>query len=217
MTNPTLRLAFVALLVAAAPSMPLQADVRIADARAEAFRLDPDPAARYVPLPINIPERVAQRDRLVWVDRGLQRFPDHPLLLKERGFIRHQLGQADAAEADYARALQVAGSNAFQRRHILWSQGWARFESGRNDAALASWREAKALHGGRPFWWGYSAALAEWRLGRRDEAVALYAEAVRGMPEWGLEGGLAKRTAHWPEHQFKTASEVFEAWKATRP
>jgi tetratricopeptide (TPR) repeat protein len=151
------------------------------------------------------------------VERGLKRYPDHPALLRERGFLRYERGLVDAAEADYARALQVAGSDAWLRRHVLWSLGWSRFGAGQDAAALAVWREAADLHGGQPFWWPYTAALAEWRLGRRDEAVALYDRAVRGMPDWGTERGLAARTAHWPKHQFDTASEVFQAWKSTRP
>jgi len=181
------------------------------------FWLDPDPAASHMPLPDNVPLRMGQRHRLRAIERGMRRYPDHPQLLAERGFIRHQIGQHDAAEADYSRALQLAGIDILLRRHVLWSQGWARFEAGRDEAALASWRESVALHGGRPYWFPYSAALAEWRLGRRDEAVALYAEAVRGMPEWGRESGLLRRTSHWPQHQFAVAGEVFQAWKATRP
>ena len=182
-----------------------------------ADRLDDDLSARYIPLPIKTTTRAAKRDRLRAVDRGLERFPNHPLLLKERGFIRHQRGEADLAEADYALALDAAGSDVPMRRHVLWSQGWARFEAGKDEAALASWREAKALHGGRPYWFGYTAALAAWRLGRRDEAIALFDEVVRGMPVWGTERGFAQRTVRWPRHQINVGTEVFTAWRAANP
>lgn len=177
-------------------------------------RLHGDPAARYIPLPITVPSGSALIQRLRGVERGLRRRPDHPVLLRERAFIRYQRGEVDAAEADYARALQVAGSDALMRRHVLWSQGWSRFNAGNDVAALAAWREAAELHGGRPFWWPYTAALAEWRLGRRDEAVSLYASAVRGMPAWGTEAGFLARTRHWPKNQFDVASAVFQAWQA---
>ncbi|WP_334131642.1 tetratricopeptide repeat protein [Silanimonas lenta] len=183
---------------------------------APADRLDADPAARYIPLPINVPPGSAQIQRLRLVERALRRHPDHPALLRERAFIRYKRGEVDAAEADYARALQVAGDDALLRRHVLWSQGWSRFDAGNDASALAVWREAVALHGGEPFWWPYTAALAEWRLGRRDEAVALYGRAVRGMPEWGSEDGFTLRTRHWPEQQFSVASAVFRAWQAQK-
>jgi tetratricopeptide (TPR) repeat protein len=182
-----------------------------------ADRLDPDPAARYLPLPIDVPAGSAVIQRLRQVERGLRHRPDHPVLLRERGFLRYQRGEADAAEADYARALQVAGDDPLLRRHILWSQGWARFDAGNDAGALAAWREAADLHGGSPFWWPYTAALAEWRLGRKEQAVALWDRAVRGMPAWGIEAGVAVRTRHWPEPQFATASAVFLEWQSRRP
>lgn len=179
-------------------------------------RLDADPAARYVPLPISGTTASApQRDRIRRIERALHRNPDEPSLLAARGFIRYQRGEVDAAEADFARALQTVGENRLLRRHVLWSQGWGRFEAGRDEAALAAWRESVALHGGRPFWWPYTAALAEWRLGRRDTSIALYDEAVRGMPEWGTEIGLSVRTRYWPAEQFDVASEIFLAWNAS--
>ena len=181
---------------------------------AAAARLDADPAARYLPLPINLPQGSAQIQRLRRVERALRRYPDHPALLRERAFIRYKRGEVDAAEADYARALQVAGDDALLRRHVLWSQGWSRFDAGKDESALVVWREAAALHGGEPFWWPYTAALAEWRLGRRDEALALYDRAVRGMPEWGAVDGFTLRTRHWPENQFAVASAVFQSWQA---
>jgi tetratricopeptide (TPR) repeat protein len=183
---------------------------------AQADRLDADPAARYIPLPINVPPGSAQIQRLRLIERALRRHPDHPALLRERAFIRYKRGEVDAAEADYARALQVAGDDALLRRHVLWSQGWSRFDAGNDASALAVWREAADLHGGQPFWWPYTAALAEWRLGRRNEAVALYDRAVRGMPVWGTEEGFIARTRYWPEHQFATATAVFQAWQARK-
>jgi tetratricopeptide (TPR) repeat protein len=179
-------------------------------------RLDPDPAARYWPFPATMSERAGQRVRLRDVERLLKRYPDHPTLLRERAYIRAQRGELDASEADFARALQVAGSDALLRRHVLWSQGWARFDTGRDEAALQAWKEAADLHGGRPFWWPYTAALAEWRLGRRADALALYDQAVAGMPQYGTERGFAERTAHWPESQFAVASAVFTAWQASK-
>lgn len=179
-------------------------------------RLDPDPAARYYPFPATMSERAGQRLRLRDVERLLKRYPDHPSLLRERAYIRAKRGEIDAAEADFARALQVAGGNTFLRRHVLWSQGWARFEAGNDEAALRAWREAATLHGGRPYWLPYSAALAEWRLGRRDVAVALFDVAVEGMPDWGTESGLARRTHAWPGHQVEIMQAVFTAWQASK-
>jgi tetratricopeptide (TPR) repeat protein len=219
--NRTFRLslasvALVAALMVAPPAASANAMAPGAPAGAATGRLDPDPAARYWPLPPTMSERAGQRLRLRDVERLLKRHPDHPSLLRERAYIRAKRGEIDASEADFARALQMAGSDTFLRRHVLWSQGWARFDTGRDQAALQAWKEAVELHGGTPFWWPYTAALAEWRLGRRAEAVALYDQAVAGMPQYGTERGLAERTAHWPESQFAVASAVFTAWQASK-
>jgi tetratricopeptide (TPR) repeat protein len=210
-----------ALLVLAAPVFAATASGVVPPAgsagrASDAYRLDPDPAARYIPLPITMPEHTAQTRRLRDVERLLKRHPDHPMLLRERAYIRSKRGEIDAAEADFARALQVAGDDVFLRRHVLWSQGWARFDAGQDESALRVWREAVDLHGGNPFWWPYTAALAEWRLGRHAEAVALFDRAVQGMPALGTERGFTERTARWPEHQFAVASTVFTAWKASK-
>ena len=179
--------ALVAAFMVAPPQAAANATAPVALAGEATGRLDPDPAARYHPLPVTMSERAGQRLRLRDVERLLKRYPDHPSLLRERAYIRAKRGEIDAAEADFARALQVAGGDAFLRRHVLWSQGWARFDAGRDEAALQSWREAVDLHGGNPFWWPYTAALAKWRQGRREEAIALYDQAVAGMPQDGTE------------------------------
>jgi len=208
--------ALVAALLVTPPPAVADATAPVAQAGAAMGRLDPDPAARYWPLPATMSERAGQRLRLRDVERLLKRYPDHPSLLRERAYIRAKRGEIDASEADFARALQVAGSDTFLRRHVLWSQGWARFDTGRDQAALQAWQEAVDLHGGDPFWWPYTAALAEWRQGRREEAMALYNQAVAGMPQYGTERGFAERTAHWPESQFAVASAVFTAWQASK-
>ena len=213
--------AFAALLVVVPPALASAPEAGLGEASppgvSTADRLDDDRSARYIPLPIRTTKRGAQLDRLRALERGLERFPDHPVLLRERGFLRHQRGEADLAEADYALALTAAASDTAMRRHVLWSFGWARFEAGDDEGALAVWREAKALHGGRPYWFPYTAALAEWRLGRRDEAIALFDEAVRGMPVWGDRRGFAQRTIRWPRHQINVATEIFMAWRQARP
>lgn len=214
-----LSLATVALVAAfLITPLPAVADATAPPAPSVAAtgRLDPDPAARYWPLPATMSERAGQRLRLRDVERLMKRYPDHPSLLRERAYIRAKRGEIDASEADFARALQVAGSDTFLRRHVLWSEGWARFDSGRDQAALHAWKEAVDLHGGTPFWWPYTAALAEWRQGRREEAMALYNQAVAGMPQYGTERGFAERTAHWPESQFAVASAIFTAWQASK-
>lgn len=219
--NRSLPLSFAAAALAVAflvAPLPAAADAAavVGPPGESTARLDPDPAARYYPLPATMSERAGQRLRLRDVERLLKRYPDHPSLLRERAYIRAKRGEIDASEADFARALQVAGDDTLLRRHVLWSQGWARFDAGRDEAALQAWKEAVHLHGGTPFWWPYTAALAEWRLGRRAEAVALYDQAVAGMPQYGSERGLAERTVHWPESQFEVASAVFTAWQASK-
>ena len=179
---------------------------------------DADPAARYVPLSLTTTEGGARRDRLRAVGRILARNPSHPVALTERGFQRHARGEHDLAEADYAAALVAAGDDTLVRRRVLWSHGWALFNAGLDQPALLAWGEAWRLHGGQPFWVPYTRALAQWRSGQRDAAVASWDEAVRAMPEWGTDEGLVMRTRYWPRAQFETASAVYAAWQeAGRP
>ena len=212
--NQCLLLAALALVSAGTPlaTPPVPASMP-----APASSLDDDPAARYLPLPIsNTTINAPQRERLRAIERALRHRPEHPGLLAARGFIFAQRGEIDRAEADYSRAFALVGDDVLARRHVLWSQGWARFEAGDDEGALRAWREAAALHGGRPYWLPYSAALAEWRLGRRDVAVALFDVAVGGMPEWGTETGLARRTQAWPSQQVEIAQAIFSAWQASK-
>lgn len=212
--SPTFLLATVVLVFLPAPAV--SAGSAAAQATVDLRYDDPDPAASYVPLSITTTERASRRDRLRAVERALERHPDHPRLLTERGFHRYAKSHVELAEADFARAMVVTADDPLARRAVLWSQGWALFNAGRNERALAAWAESERLHGGRPYWVPYSRALAEWRLGRQQAAVATWQQAVDGVPELGTKDGLLRRTAFWPRHQIETAKQVFHAWQASR-
>jgi arylsulfatase A-like enzyme len=47
------------------------------------------------------------QETLLWAERHLERFPDHPVAILFRGAAREMLGDAAAAAADYRRALEI--------------------------------------------------------------------------------------------------------------
>lgn len=208
-----LLLVFLGCGIAAATVLPPAAGSP--EASAPALYTDRDVAARAAPLPIlgESTRSGARRDRLRTIERALGHFGEQPFLLTERGYVRHQLGQRDAAEADFARAKVLSANDAVQSRRVHWSHGWAMFDAGHYPAALEAWAEAERLHGGRPFWVPYTRMLAEWQLGRRDLAMALYATAVNGDASWGAERGLAAKTANWPKSQSDVAAAIHHAWR----
>ncbi len=87
------------------------------------------------------------------------------------GQMEHLAGNRDAAEARYQRAVDAAGTDPKKLRHVMWSRGWARLYSGDNEGAMADWRDAARLHGGKPEWLPHTIALAHWRSGRNAEAI----------------------------------------------
>ncbi len=95
------------------------------------------------------------------------RKPRHWRLQALVGQMEHLGGDRAAAEARYQRAVDAAGKDVKRLRHVLWSRGWARLYSGDNEGALIDWRDAAALHGGKPEWYPHTLALAYWRVEQR--------------------------------------------------
>ena len=125
-------------------------------------------------------------------------------------------GDLDGAARKYAPAFALAENDAFAERHVRWSYGWSLLALSAPREALAQWQRARALHGGEPFWYGYTVPTALWMSGDTKLAIEYFDAAVRSNPEWGRRSGLRKRTAHWRAHERRVIALVADAWRSTQ-
>lgn len=146
------------------------------------------------------------------LSKALQRMPKAPELLYERALVSDNLGNIGNAERDLklvlkekpgdAQALNALGYTLTNRtgRHqealgyiekalksepdnpiILDSLGWAQYKLGRLEAALKTLQKAYALLPDPEL----AAHLGEvlWKLGKKDEAQAVWDKALAESPE----------------------------------
>lgn len=127
-------------------------------------------------------------------------------------------GRTDTGQALYARALEMAGEGATRRRAIHWNHGWDLFRAGEYEAALAQWAQAQPHRVVHPAWVPPTLALVLWKLGRREEAIAWYAAAVRTWPDrWTEAAALPALLPDWREADQAALAEVLAAWRADPP
>jgi hypothetical protein len=111
-------------------------------------------------------------------------------------------------------AASYAGGRPDVMRHVYWSWGWARLALGDAREALVHWQNAARLHGGAPSWLPYSNAVALWRLGQRDLALAWFEAAVRSQPGLATREGVDALAATWQDDERRTLEEVADAYAA---
>lgn len=172
---------------------------------------DEDPAAKAWHAP---PGRKARFRELL--NEELQRHPRNVVARVHRAYLLDRAGEHERARRDYDAALEAAPPNGLEHRHILWSRGWSRYDTGDVAGALEDWQENVRLHGGRPSWVAYTFALAYWTRGDRDEALAWYDAAVASDRKWGTEAGMVERTRHWRPEQRERIQALFALWKTRR-
>ena len=172
---------------------------------------DPDPAARaWQQLDHAAPEVLAE------IEAALAAGKANPLPLVEYGYGEAMAGRADTARDSYMQALELSTIPFFERR-TRWSFGWALLQLGAPEEAMEQWQVAADLHGGQPFWVPYSMAVAQWSVGRRDEALRWYQVAVDSFPErWSSEDAMSTSTRHWKAHERGIVEAVFGAWSESR-
>lgn len=126
--------------------------------------------------------------------------------------IARGLRQRGLGEYEYVR--RVAQKDPKLLRQVVWNYGWALFDTGDAPRALAEWREAERLHGGRPQWVPTTYAVGLWVAGERDLAVQFYRAAVNSNPRrWGEERGLAEATRTWSANEKLAIEAVYAAWR----
>lgn len=112
----------------------------------------------------------------------------------------------------------AAQATATQQRGVRWNQGWEFYRQGDAEGGLKAWVQALQSTRLQPSWAPPTLALALWKLGRRDEAVAWYAAAVRTEPQdWSDPANHARLLPDWSHAERALLLEVFSAWAADPP
>lgn len=132
--------------------------------------------------------------------------------------IAYAEGRAELGAQLYADALSGVPDGSAQARGIRWNQGWDLYRHGDAQTALALWGQAAAGMRGNAGWVPPTLALALWKLGRKDEAAAWYAAAVRTEPTlWGDAPDFARLLPDWTDEERALLAEVQQAWAANPP
>ncbi len=173
---------------------------------------DDDPAASYLRIPPG--SRQAFRKG---INAAIQKNPRNSVALSHRAHLFLEGGDVERAKRDFDAALANAEPGSEYARNTRWSRGWANYDMGDVDAALADWEQAVEWHGGHPHWATYTLALAYWTLGDADTALAWYDAAVAAMPVMRTEAGLEGRIKHWRAPQQLQMRTLYTAWKARQP
>lgn len=189
------------LPLSAAAAFPLpEVDAVYAERDPAAFALHPRPGdnARF------------RRD----LNAAIRKDPGNSAALVQRAYLLQASGDIDEGDRDFLRVLELTGADPVNRRRAFWSLGWSAFNRGEPEHALAYWRQAGELHGGRPFWYPYTVAVGLWAQGDREMALAWYEAAVRSNPQWSQVEGVAIRTRNWRDRERQIVQAMFEAWTA---
>lgn len=127
-------------------------------------------------------------------------------------------GRTGTGMALYAQALASTSEGSQRHRSLLWNQAWDLYRGGDVEGALSLWLQASSNRVVKPSWVPPTLALALWKLGRRDEAVAWYAAAVRTYPDrWTSPDALPGLLPDWSDEDRATLAEVLAAWNQDPP
>ena len=132
--------------------------------------------------------------------------------------VAMQSGRLELGDELYQAAQRNAGSNQRLSRAVTWNYGWDLYRAGEPQRALEQWQKLIGGWPSTPGWQPPTLALALWKLGRRQEAVAWYAAAVRTEPgQWSDATRFAELLPDWREEERATLAEVLAAWQDAPP
>lgn len=170
---------------------------------------DRDPAASYLVTPPGGRARFKSA-----LEASLRKNPRNSVALTHRAYFFNEMGDTQRALRDFDAALAASSPASVHARHVYWSRGWARYDSGDVPGALADWREAAKLHGGSPHWLPFTLALGYWTIGDRELALRWFDVAVAAQPAFATEEGLREKISKWDERQQENMMALHEAWEA---
>ena len=127
-------------------------------------------------------------------------------------------GRLDMGEELYRTARKNAAGNQRLARAVAWNHGWDLYRADEPARALEQWAGLIGGWPSAPSWQPPTLALALWKLGRKQEAVAWYAAAVRTEPgQWSDAANFAGLLPDWREEERATLAEVLAAWQEKTP
>lgn len=130
------------------------------------------------------------------------------------------IGQSrpELAATLYADVLAGLSPSSLVGRRAYWNAGWGHWRMGQAERALELWRSCLASTRLQPGWAPPTLAMVLWELGRRDEALAWYAAAVRTDPgQWDDPGNHARLLPDWQARELAVLAQVHQAWQAAPP
>lgn len=178
------------------------------------FYFDEDSGARpFVAIQGNDDATVAQLVRMM--DRGGRQADQ---AVPQLAHLSMAAGRTETGMALYAQALAASSEGSQRHRSLQWNQAWDLYRAGDVESALSLWAQASSNRVVKPSWAPPTLALALWKLGRREEAVAWYAAAIRTWPDrWTNPAALAGLLPDWREDDRATLVDVLAAWDEDPP
>jgi len=164
----------------------------------EAIALNPKVARVWVNKGTVFAEQNQNDSAYVCFARAIELKPDYPEALSNRGAIRSRRGDLAGAVVDFSRAidLQPTLRDAYNNRALVY------FKMGEYEKAVADRRQVIGLDPKNPMNYVQmgSIALALQQLGRANDAVAAYGEAIGAAPasdRQRLSGYYLRRSESW--------------------
>ena len=147
---------------------------------------------------------------LLELNKRVEAYPKDAALLVERGYLYAILGNEVEAMENFNKALILTTN----KTSLYWSMGWALVNLNRFQEARDTWSKAWEPSDGKPepSWVPRAMAIACWKSGNKNEALAWYQRAVERDPRslLSLEG---IKTINWNTREQNWLIEVYEAWK----
>jgi tetratricopeptide (TPR) repeat protein len=165
-------------------------------------------------------------EKIVAIERGdvlaelAQVVERDPRALEETAQLAHLAmagGREDLGRTLYERVLGRLSPTRSLWRPVQWNYAWDQFRAGNGEAALRRWTELVQSRSINAGWMPPTLALALWTVGRREEAVAWYAAAVRTEPTRWTAPDLEALLPGWRKDERAALAEVHAAWQAAPP
>ena len=135
-------------------------------------------------------ENANPQNLLVELSKALNRNDRDPKLYYERGNVRHDLGDLEAAIADYSKAIELDPSNS----NAYYNRGLTHYDLGQYSQAVRDFDRVLKLDASDSEAY-YKRGLARHELGDYATAIADYTEALRSHPtdaDMFVSRGLAR-------------------------